>query len=351
MKMGSLRQLCAVAVAAALATPAVAQDTERSFEANQGSNAARGAAGEAGTVGPAAQPGATQPGTTVRPGAPPAGTVIEQDLQGRTLNEQGTRTANYPPGQEQAQGQINDRVLAQWISANNEGEIRVNELAQEKAENQQVKQFAQKMIQDHTQFREKLRQAAGAGAGAGAGQGQGRASQRGDAERQPHNVRENRSGLNRSTDENRNETDANRENRNEAESRRDENQVNFQQPDRNAPGINQDRAVQRGQGQPDRARAGMRGGNPLLSLHQEIAEKCTQSTIEALREKEGAKFDHAFMHQQVIAHMAMLDTLQVSQNHASGELKQILQQGEQKTQQHLQEAKSLLEQVESQENR
>lgn len=365
MRIGSLRQLCAVAVAAALATPAVAQNTERTFEANQGSNAARGAAGEAGTVGPAAQPGVTQPGATVRPGAPPAGTIVEQDLEGRTLNQRGERTANFPPGQgqgqRQGQGQIDDQGLVRWISASNEGEIRVNELAQQEAENEQVKQFAQKMVQEHTKFGDQLRQAAGQhgqGQQGRAGQGQqGRLPGRDATNR--NTPGQDRSGLNRSEGAERNQ---NQQNRDDAENRADDQQINFQATQdrpRATSGLGQNQAgqIQNRQGQSVQnqgarpghgGQAGMRGDNPFVSFHEEVAERCTQSTIEALREKDGREFDHAFMHQQVIQHMAMLDTLKVAQNHASNDLKQVLQQGEQATQQHLQQAKQLLEQVENQ---
>ena len=343
MRIGTLRSLCAAAVAVALALPAAAQNTESTFEATQGSNAARGAAGEAGTVGPAGQvegeggvrqqPGTVvrpgQPGTIVRPGQPaPGGALIE----GEPGIKSGTRTANFPPSDEagQAQGQINDQALVRWIAAGNEAEIRINEFAQQQAQNDQVKQFAQKMVQEHTKLGEQLRQAAQGGQGGGQPGATGRRAGERDRSARPgaadQNDADGASGRRPRAGERRNNA-------------ADDNNVS----------LLQDEQQGRRAGQAGRPGAAMRGGNnPFVALHEEIKRQCAESTIQALREKQGQEFDHSFMHQQVIEHMAMLDTLKVAQNHASQNLRPALQEAQRHTQQHLEQAKQILEQLEQQ---
>lgn len=321
MRTGTLKTLCVAAVACATALPVAAQN--RTFET---------------------PPARQVEGVQTPPGAPPAGTVIDRQPTDEALPGQ-TRTANYPPGQGEARGQgLNDRVLARWIATCNEAEIRINEAAQQQAESDQVKQFAAKMIKDHGMLGDKLSQVTGSGAGdrPRAGETRRRPSDAPEGRAVPENgatAPERRPGANR------------RERQNEAI---DDNSVAFQPGTRPAqPG---ERIVQPGerpdagtrQARPEGAARGMRGGNPLLMFHEEVTKQCTESTIAALKEKQGPKFDHAFMHQQVMAHMSMLDTLKVAGNHASPELKPTLDEATQHTQAHLDEAKQILEQLENQ---
>jgi len=339
MRISTLRGLCAAAVAVALALPAAAQNAgERTFESGNAPNGARGAAGEAGTAGQAgqgqgatAQPGATtRPGATVRPGAA-SGAVIQQDGS----IESGTRTANFPPQEGQAQGgqqgQLSDQALVRYISAGNEAEIRVNEFAQQQAENEQVKQFAQKMVQEHTQMGDKLRQASQGGQG-----GQPGATGRPGAEGRNRGALRNESGAGQAGEGAGRRSGAGRNNESGAG---DDSSVSL---------LQEDDLQGRRAGQGQRAGGAMRGGNAAIALHEEIKRQCAESTIAALREKQGAEFDHSFMHQQVVAHMAMLDTLKVTQKHASPNLRPVLQEGQQHAQQHLDQARQILEQLENQ---
>lgn len=348
MKVGTFRALCAAAVAGALSVPAMAQNDTPTAEGatRQSPNGARGAAGEADTVRPnVGQTQPDRPGTTLRPTPPRAGTIVEEQ---ETL-QPGRRTANFPPQtdrqaqgrQGQGQGQLGDAALVRWISANNESEIRISEVAQQKAQNEQVKQFAQMMVDEHTKLGQQLQQAANEG-----GQGQQRGTNNsGIQERNPNrrNARENESG----TDG----TGRNPSSRSNDDAS-DDNNVAFQQEEQNNPELqgrlrNADQNADLHSG----AAAGghMRGGsNAGVALHEQITEACTQSLIQALQSKNGAEFDKAYMGQQVLAHMETLDTLKViSQQASSPQLKQTLQQAQQSTQQHLQKAKDVMKQIEN----
>lgn len=358
MKIGSLEKLFAAAVAAALALPAFAQDNQSA--AGQTGGARSSQAGQNDEASGAGQPGGNQAGATGRSAgraaaAGGASSATEGGLNQDASDDFGARTANFPPqgeegrgqsgGQGQGQrGQLNDQGLVRWIAAGNEAEIRVNEFAQQQAQNDQVKQFAQRMVQEHTMLGQQLQQAAGQG---GQG-GQGGASGQGGADGQ--------SGTSDASGQNR----ANRRNANSAAGGADDQSGNASGQSDNASGGNRrnraggaggaggadDQATGESGASGRSAAGGGRGGNsPFLALHEEIKRQCAESTIQALREKQGAEFDHAFMHQQVVEHMTMIDTLTVAEQHASQNLKQALQQARQHAEQHLQQAKQIVEQL------
>jgi predicted outer membrane protein len=86
------------------------------------------------------------------------------------------------------------------------------------------------------------------------------------------------------------------------------------------------------------------GSFDWVSLHKELGEKCLASTKKALSEHQGADFDKAYMTQQTMAHMEMVDKLSVFRNHVSGELQQHLDKELQTATAHLQQAKQIKEQ-------
>jgi predicted outer membrane protein len=348
MKVGTFRALCAAAVAGALAVPAMAQNDTPTAEGStrQSPNAARGADGEAGTVRPnVGQSQQDRPGATLRPTAPQAGTIVEEQEN----LPPGTRRANFPPQtdrqaqgrQGMGQGRLGDAALVRWISVNNESEIRISEAAQQKAQNEQVKQFAQMMVDEHTKLGQKLQQAANQG---------GEELQRGTE----NNAIEERIRNRRNTREN--ETNANENERNQNspqnnDNANDDQNVSFlQNEDPNArPGQGRLRdAARNAELQGDAAGGNMRrGSNPGVELHAQIKEACTQAFLQELQSKNGAEFDKCYMGQQILAHQDTLATLKVISQQASPELKQTLQQAQQSTQQHLQKAKDVMKQIEN----
>ena len=65
-----------------------------------------------------------------------------------------------------------------------------------------------------------------------------------------------------------------------------------------------------------------------------------------LGEKQGADFDKAYIAQQCMALMHMIDMLEVTAQHASPEFKEVLMEGRKTTQQHLEHCKTLHKQLE-----
>ncbi len=315
MKVGTFRALCAAAVAGALSVPAMAQNA-----------------------------GQAQPGTTLRPTAPPAGTIVEEQEN----LPPGTRRANFPPQTDRqaqgrvGQGRLGDAALVRWISVNNESEIRISEAAQQKAQNEQVKQFAQMMVDEHTKLGQKLQQAANQG-GEDAQQGT-------DTNAIEERIRNRRNTRENETNANENERNPNSPQNNNNNANDDLNVSFLQNEDPNArPGQGRLRdAARNAELQGDAAGGNMRrGSNPGVELHAQIKEACTQAFLQELQSKNGAEFDKCYMGQQILAHQDTLATLKVVSQQASPELKQTLQQAQQSTQQHLQKAKDVMKQIEN----
>lgn len=86
-------------------------------------------------------------------------------------------------------------------------------------------------------------------------------------------------------------------------------------------------------------------GEPLLQMKAEIARRCGELTQRELAAKQGAEFDKAYIGQQIVSHIDMLATLQTVQQHASSELQPMIQKGIQTTEQHLSQAKQIMQQL------
>lgn len=96
-----------------------------------------------------------------------------------------------------------------------------------------------------------------------------------------------------------------------------------------------------------RRAASVDADSPIVSLHREIAAQCAQSTQEELGKKDGAEFDKCFMGAQLGAHMHAIDTMKVFQRHATGELRQVLDEGVQAATSHLEHAKGIMKSLET----
>jgi predicted outer membrane protein len=86
----------------------------------------------------------------------------------------------------------------------------------------------------------------------------------------------------------------------------------------------------------------------VLHMSQQAAQECLSMTKTMLQEKQGAQFDKAFAGSQIGAHVGMLAKLKASEQHASPELASIIQESQQTVQSHLEQAKQLCEELEGQ---
>src|SRR5688572_10304662 len=92
-----------------------------------------------------------------------AGTAFAT-ISGQQQNPQGQKPTpqSQPAGQTtrtepaSASNKHDDAFLASWVLTINNNEVALSQLAQQKAQNAEVKQFAQKMVTDHQAVAQKL---------------------------------------------------------------------------------------------------------------------------------------------------------------------------------------------------
>lgn len=265
-------------------------------------------------------------GQAVSPATPPR---AGQNQGVQTQPGVGGQTQNYSRTDQSGAGQSNtlDQHIATCLILANKEEIALAQFAQERAQHEEVKKFAQQMIEQHKQAVTKLEQAAPEVASM-RGQLELNAGQGGQGQ-------DRRSGDQASTG---------------------------QQGQQGQPG--QPRAATQAGGatgqpggvvqasgaspfNPGGAQSGSQQGgqHQMVALAKEVKQQCLQLTQRELSEHEGADFDKAYIGQQVGAHIAMLAQLQASSQYASGNLRQVIQEGEQMTQEHMEHAKRIMDQI------
>jgi predicted outer membrane protein len=79
----------------------------------------------------------------------------------------------------------------------------------------------------------------------------------------------------------------------------------------------------------------------MLALQRTAAEQCLAITQRELGEQSGEEFDMAFLGQQIAGHIGMLAKLKASQQFASGNLRNVIQESTQVVERHLQQAKQI----------
>jgi putative membrane protein len=91
----------------------------------------------------------------------------DQTKAGDPLTQQRQQPGQQQPGQQQpgqpvGEQPMNDQLFVMAAAASGMGEIGISQLAKQKTQDQQVQQYADMMIQDHTQANQQLAQLAGA---------------------------------------------------------------------------------------------------------------------------------------------------------------------------------------------
>jgi predicted outer membrane protein len=87
------------------------------------------------------------------------------------------------------------------------------------------------------------------------------------------------------------------------------------------------------------------GSVDIVQLHREIADQCLSDAKAKLGQEKDAEFDKCFVGMQIAKHAAMQSKLTVIQRHATGELKNVIADGLEKTKQHLKVAEDLMEKI------
>ena len=202
----------------------------------------------------------------------------------------------------QASNKHDDAFLANWVLTANNNEVTLSQIAQQMAQSDEVKQFAQKMVTDHQQAATKLQQFT-----SGPGLGSHPVGGLGDEHGNPGSVAgsDNQPGTSGTS---------------------------------GATGQQPARPVEASSG---RMGMDLTGNLDHFALITELGRQCLESSRKELEGKQGLDFDRCYMHMAVGMHTGMNDMLTVFQNHASGELRTTLAEAQRAVQMHLEQAKQI----------
>lgn len=269
----------------------------------------------AGTLAMAQQGQPEKPATRT---PPPANNRAQQQTeapQAAPAEGRQERRANFAPAGA-AHAQNLDAHIADCMTLANHEEIALLRFGAERAQNEQVKQFAEKAIQEHEKAIAGLKKFATSGANLDLQATSAAAGRAVATTREARKV---------------NPDDAAAE------------QPAAKAADPNAQRPAATTAIARG----EEAAAATQDGlaEQLLAINRKAHQECLKLTQQELQKYQGAKFDQAFLGQQVGMHIGMLAHLKAVEGSVSGELQQIVQQAQQTTQQHKQQAEELMEQV------
>lgn len=251
-----------------------------------------------------------------------------------------------------------DQQIAALLANCCKNQVEISKFAQDRLQSDSAKQFAEKMVADHTEACEKLAKFAGNTAGyntrldAVPGEprtvrpGRGAADQPGEERREGREEAREEGAAPAARDER-------REGREEAREDRRENRDDAPRPvvgrlgeaeiqlkaggDRAKPEV--DVRLSRG--------AGAASQLNWVSIHKEIGDQCLASLKQEFGAKEGAELDHCYIGQQIGAHMMTLCEIKVLRKYASAELRQELDNCVEHCTAHLEEAKTIAKQLEA----
>ncbi len=208
--------------------------------------------------------------------------------------QEPSRTPRTGDASQSAGANEADGLLAGWLVVESDNEVALARIAQQKARSPEVKDFAQKMIDDHGQMSRKL---------------QPFATTAGFSAKNP----------------------AGETATPEAGAQRDAGRPIETGSDKSGS---------------DKAGSNKTGGEfDHVALIQELGRECLGTARKELEKKSGAEFDRCYMGMMVGAHMKAKDMLTVFQRHASSRLDPVLAEGQKTIATHLQRAKDLSEKL------
>src|SRR5436190_3312615 len=262
----------------------------------------------------------------------------------RTFGESAhSRTANYRGATAAAGGQSQavNHYLASCLLAKNEGEVQLSEIAQQKSENAEVKQFAQKMIQDHRKMIEQLQPLAGM-------QGSTSRGASGSTGTSSANERNSTTDISSSSSTSESTSRTSDTTATPGSSGAGQTTISPSGTTAGAPQIGATTDATSTLAATDRSSAGSGAIHQLMQIDRQINERCLQANKEELQQKSGAEFDKCFVGNAISAHVKALAALEVIGQQTQGQLAQVAQQAQPTVQQHLDHAKQLMKQLEGQ---
>ncbi|TWU08515.1 DUF4142 domain-containing protein [Stieleria varia] len=242
------------------------------------------------------------PGQPISPTPPGTEVIRPTEQQAGVQNDQGDR---YEARRVSVDSQSNQHgltvreAIVQKLQKTNEAEIELAKMAMQRTDNQELKQLAQMIIQDHQQCNQKLQQ--------WGSQNDKRSSQ--DQLGRNQDAGENRVG-------------------------------NQKRPNKT------DQFASRPTGDATGDAQSARVPNELWRVGEQACENALKMTKDMLGNYEGQDFNMAFLGQQCVAHTMMLAELKAIASVGPEELQTFAQETSQKVEQHLEKCKQLAKKLE-----
>ncbi len=261
---------------------------------------------------------ARQPGRAASPQADPSATSpIDRSIGETNQNRTNFRAAQAAAGS----GNPVDHFLAVCLLSQNKGEVELSKIAQQGSENPAVKQFAEKMIQDHQKMIDQLHPLV---------------AMQGAANRGVPSI-----------------LGGNSEAQGRSESTVGRSSDTVAVPgsagaSQTIPPTGTSAAVPPATATAEAATppAGAHGAiHELMRIDRQINERCLQMAREELQQKTGAEFDKCYVGNAIGAHAHALAALEVIGKETQGTLSQLARQNQSTVQQHLDHAKQLMKQL------
>jgi predicted outer membrane protein len=222
-----------------------------------------------------------------------------------------------------------DYFLASCLLGQNQAEVQLSEIALQKSENAEVKQFAQKMITDHKKMIEQL---------------QPLVAMQGGANRPASSLLGGTSEA-----QGRSETTVGRTTDTTALPGSSGAGQTIPPAETNASSTaNAARDLAANATANAATASGVGPVHQLMQIDRQINERCLQMARDELQQKSGAEFDKCYVGNAIGMHTHALAALEVIGKQTQGNLAQIAQQAQPTVQQHLDHAKQLIKQLEGQ---
>lgn len=281
----------------------------------------------------------------------PGGAAAQPERGERTPGAAGERRVPGAIGERAAAGSADQQIAAcVYIGCRNH--IAFAEFAQSKLTNPEARQFAEKMVSDHSPGCSKMRELAGnlvMGRAWDAEEGAvPRRTTPGTRDDRP-GAREGAPATPRRPDGAEREGGGGQDAQDPAGRReeRQERREERREAVRDAAGRGVEVEVQPGAQPGVAVRAGGAAAGHLdwVMIHKEIADQCLSTLKKEFSELEGAEFDKAYMAHEVMIHLKTIDELTILKKHASPTLRTELDKSIQLAQTHLREAKQIMDQL------
>ncbi|MDX1927313.1 MAG: DUF4142 domain-containing protein [Pirellulaceae bacterium] len=192
-------------------------------------------------------------------------------------------------------------MMASCVVYDNQAEVALGRMAQEKSQSGAVKKFAGMMVQEHQELLTKFQKFA-------PNTGELYTGELSNKNRDPSITKERSEAVS--------QTKQNPNNQDQPNVGNSEAQTNLGKPNAIAP--------------------------DAVKLQKELAQQCLSDTQAKLSKEDGGDFDKCYVGMQIAKHAGMKSKLTVFSRHASGEFKQLVDQAIQSTGEHLAKAELLM---------